>query len=83
MINFEYYNPAKIIFGKGVISNVGEEITKQGAKNILLVYGGGSIKKNGVYDNVTKSLKDSNIYYTELSGVKPNPVLSKVMEGKE
>lgn len=83
MINFQYYNPAKIIFGKGVIANVGEELNNFGAKNVLLVYGGGSIKKNGVYTNVINSLTAHNIQYTELSGVKPNPVLSKVIEGAE
>ena len=48
MINFEYYNPAKIIFGKGVENGVGREVAKYG-KRVLLHYGGGSIKRNGLY----------------------------------
>ena len=51
MINFEYYNPAKIIFGKGVENGVGREVAKYG-KRVLLHYGGGSIKRNGLYDRV-------------------------------
>ena len=53
MINFEYYNPAKIIFGKGVENGVGREVAKYG-KRVLLHYGGGSIKRNGLYDRVLR-----------------------------
>ncbi len=82
MRDFVFQNPTKIIFGKGKISKLGEEV-KSYASKVLLVYGRGSVKKNGVYDEVTKSLKDNGVAFVELSGVKPNPVLSKVKEGIE
>ncbi len=81
MKNFEFQNPAKIIFGKGSILNVGNEIKNHKASNVLLVAGGGSIKRNGVYDAVVKSLSESNLNVYELWGVQPNPLLSKVQEG--
>ena len=83
MVNFEFQNPAKIIFGKGVIEKVGSEIKKYGVTKVLLVAGGGSIKRNGVYDAVRKSLDNAGIVTSELWGVQPNPLLSKVIEGAE
>lgn len=83
MNNFVFHNPTKIIFGKGTISEIGKEIKTAGIKKVLLVYGGGSIKKNGVYDAVIKSLRENGIDWVEVSGVVPNPVLSKVHEGVE
>lgn len=80
MLNFEFYNPAKIIFGKGTEESVGERSANFG-KNILLHYGGGSIKKNGIYDKVIKSLKEKNLNIFELGDVKPNPRLSLVRKG--
>ncbi len=80
MKDFVFQNPTKIIFGKGKISKLGEEVVKT-SKKVLLVYGKGSIKENGVYDQVISSLKSYGIDFAELSGVKPNPVLSKVHEG--
>jgi len=69
MYNFEYKNPVKIIFGKGTIPNVGAEIPA-GAK-VLMTYGGGSIKRNGVYDQVKNALKDVNVL--EFGGIEANP----------
>jgi len=80
MDNFTFQNPTKIIFGKDAENGVGKE-TSRYSKKILLHYGGGSIKKTGLYDNVIKSLKEEEIEYIELSGVKPNPRLSLVQEG--
>jgi alcohol dehydrogenase YqhD (iron-dependent ADH family) len=80
MDNFSFLNPTKIIFGRGTEKNVGEEILNY-SKNILLHYGGGSIKKTGLYDRIIKSLDNAGIRYVELSGVKPNPRLSMVYEG--
>ena len=80
MDNFIFQNPTKIIFGKGTEKQVGEEISKF-SKKILLHYGGGSIKKTGLYASIIASLKASDIDYVELSGVKPNPRLSLVQEG--
>lgn len=69
MNNFIYQNPVKIIFGKGMIGEVSNEIPK-GSK-VLIIYGGGSIKKNGVYDQVATALSGYEIY--EFSGIEPNP----------
>ena len=68
--NFTYNTPTKLIFGKGVIKDLPEVIASYG-KNVLLTYGGGSIKKMGLYDKVKGLLKDFNI--VELSGIEPNP----------
>lgn len=80
MINFQHYNPTKIIFGKDVYKNVGNEIKKY-ANRILMVYGGKSLKANGVYEEIVKSLNDAGIVFKELSGIKSNPRLSPVYEG--
>jgi len=80
MDNFIFQNPTKIIFGKGAENGVGKEISNY-SKKILLLYGGGSIKKTGLYDKVITSLSGEEIEYIELSGVKPNPRLSLVQEG--
>ncbi|OGS16589.1 MAG: hypothetical protein A2234_03335, partial [Elusimicrobia bacterium RIFOXYA2_FULL_58_8] len=80
MQNFNFSNPVKIIFGRDAISKIGPEAAKAG-KKALLVYGGGSIKKNGVYAAVTKTLADSGIAVVEHPGVKPNPVIAHVREG--
>ena len=81
MLNFNYCNPTKIIFGKDTIKNLGSNLKLFNIKNVLLLYGQGSIFKNGVYNEAVNSLKDNNINFVELSGVKPNPRLSKVKEG--
>jgi len=82
MNNFVFHNATKIIFGKGTENQVGAETAKY-CKKVLLHYGGGSIKKTGLYDKVTKSLRDAGVEYIELSGVQPNPRLSLVREGIE
>lgn len=76
MYNFEYQNPVKIIFGKGEIRKVGANIPK-GSK-ILLTYGGGSIFKNGVYDQVKASIKDFEVI--EFGGIEPNPHYETLMK---
>jgi alcohol dehydrogenase YqhD (iron-dependent ADH family) len=80
MENFSFYRPTRIIFGRGTEDEVGKEVKKYG-KKILLHYGGGSIKRTGLYDKVMKSIKSENIEVVELGGVKPNPRLSLVREG--
>lgn len=82
MENFTYYNPTKLIFGKGQVEQLKVEIPQYG-KNVLLVYGGGSIKRNGLYDQVVEILKKSNLQLFELAGVEPNPRLSTVHRGVE
>ncbi|MEG7378985.1 iron-containing alcohol dehydrogenase [Bacillus subtilis] len=80
MENFTYYNPTKLIFGKGQIEQLRKEL-KQYGKNVLLVYGGGSIKRNGLYDQVTGILTEEGAFVHELSGVEPNPRLATVEKG--
>lgn len=82
MNNFVFHNPTKIFFGQDSHHQVGKE-TKKYAKKVLLHYGGGSIKQNGVYDDVVNALKAEQIDFIELGGVKPNPRLSLVREGIE
>ena len=80
MLNFDFYAPARILFGKGEENRIGE-LLKPRAKKVLLHYGSGSVKRSGLLDRVTDSLKKSGIGYVELSGVLPNPRLSLVHEG--
>ncbi|MCC8353696.1 iron-containing alcohol dehydrogenase [Bacillus sp. AF23] len=80
MENFTYYNPTKLIFGKGQLEQLRKEV-KQYGKNVLLVYGGGSIKRNGLYDQVTGILKEEGAAVYELPGVEPNPRLATVEKG--
>lgn len=82
MENFSFQNPTKLIFGKGQIEQLKEEIPRYG-KKILLVYGGGSIKRNGLYDEVMNLLNELKVEVTELPGVEPNPRLSTVRKGVE
>jgi hypothetical protein len=83
MQNFIFHNPTKIIFGKDQIKKrIGKETAKFGKKT-LLVYGRNSIKKNGVYDQVTSSLQEAGVSYVDFPGVKSNPVLSHVEAGVE
>lgn len=83
MNNFEFQCATKMIFGKDVHQKIGKEIKKYGATKILLVYGGNSIKKSGLYDVVTQKLNDENLTFLELSGVVPNPRVSLVRKGIE
>lgn len=80
--NFSYCNPTKLYFGENAVQNLGDEMKKYG-KNVVLVYGGGSIKKNGIYDTVTEILKKAGKDVAEISGVMPNPTLAKLYEGVE
>lgn len=80
MNNFDFYAPARILFGRGTPGQIGA-LLRPHASKILLHYGGGSIVRSGLYDIVTASLRDSGISYVELGGVQPNPRLSLVQEG--
>ena len=80
MNNFVFHAPTKMYFGKGQIENL-PEILKEYGENVLITYGGGSIKKNGIYDKVCELLKDFNI--SELSGIEPNPRIGTVRKGIE
>ena len=78
--NFTYCNPTKLYFGKNALDGLNEELPKYG-KNVLLVYGGGSIKKNGIYDKVVTALKANGKNIYEDAGVMPNPTSDKLNEG--
>ncbi len=80
MNNFTFQNPTKLIFGKGQLEALKTEVPQYG-KRVLVVYGGGSIKKNGVYDSVMNTLKEIGAEVFELSGVEPNPRLTTVHKG--
>jgi alcohol dehydrogenase len=82
MENFIFYNPTKLIFGKGQLEQLKKEVPAYG-KKVLLVYGGGSIKKSGLYDKVTALLQEIGAEVFELSGVEPNPRISTARKGVE
>jgi alcohol dehydrogenase len=79
---FQFHNPTKIIFGEGTVDRAGELVKLYG-QSILLVYGGGSIRKTGLYDRLMKQLNEVGASVHELSGVEPNPRLSTVRKGIE
>ena len=78
--SFSYCNPTKLYFGAGAVEYLNDELPKYG-KNVVLIYGAGSIKKNGIYDKVCEILKANGKCVTEISGVMPNPTLKKLYEG--
>ena len=78
--NFTYCNPTKLYFGKDALDGLNAELPKYG-KNVLLIYGGGSIKKNGIYDKVVSVLKANGKEVFEDAGVMPNPTVDKLREG--
>ncbi|KGP74091.1 iron-containing alcohol dehydrogenase [Pontibacillus yanchengensis] len=80
MNTFLQYNPTRLFFGKDQITQIPSELGRKGL-NVLVVYGGGSIKKNGVYDNVMEQLAKAEATVYELSGVEPNPRLATVKQG--
>jgi alcohol dehydrogenase YqhD (iron-dependent ADH family) len=82
LLNFDFYAPARILFGRGEEKRVGK-LVKPHASKVLLHYGGGSIKKSGLYDTAVASLKEYGVAFAELGGVKSNPRLSLVREGIE
>nr|WP_316614603.1 iron-containing alcohol dehydrogenase [uncultured Ruminococcus sp.] len=78
--NFSYHNPTQLYFGEDSLRYLNDELPKYG-KNVQLIYGGGSIKKNGVYDAVTKILKENGKTIVEDADVMPNPTVEKLREG--
>ncbi len=81
MLNFNYYAPTKVVFGKETEKQVGQLIKEFGGTKVLVHFGGNSAKKSGLLDRVFASLKESGIDYLELGGVVPNPRLSLVQKG--
>lgn len=80
MINYEFVMPTQVYGGPGRSREIGEKLRGR-TERVLLVYGGGSIKRNGLYDTVTKSLSENGISWVELCGIRSNPTLQKVEEG--
>lgn len=83
MVNFEYFTPTKVVFGKNAEEKTGELVKEQGCKKVLVHYGGQSAKKSGLLGRICASLEKKGISYVTLGGVVPNPHLSKVHEGIE
>ena len=79
--NFSLFLYTDILFGKDTEKEAGRMIRKHGGSRVMLVYGSGSVRKSGLYDRVAKALKDEGLYFTELSGVQPNPRRSHVETG--
>lgn len=80
MLNFNFHVPTRIIFGRDRIGELGKEVRKYGNR-VLLVYGGGSIKRTGLYDRVIDILTGNGVSYVELSGIQPNPRITSVRDG--
>lgn len=80
MNNFVYNIPTKVYFGENQLGHLGEELSKFG-KRVLLTYGGGSIKRSGLYDRVIEELHKANLEVFELSGIEPNPRIESVRKG--
>ncbi len=78
--NFSYCNPTKLYFGEGAVKFLNDELPKYG-KNVVLIYGGGSIKKNGIYQTVIDILNQNGKTVTEIAGVMPNPTVDKLYDG--
>lgn len=83
MLNFDYYTPTKVAFGKDTVSRVGKLIKEFGGKKVLIHYGGGSVIRSGLMDKVKAILEEEQIPYIMLGGAVPNPHLSLVYEGIE
>lgn len=83
MKDFNYCAPTHVIFGKNTELEVGKALKNAGATRVLMQYGGGSIKKSGLYDRVVKAIRDEGIELFELGGVQPNPHLSLVRKAIE
>lgn len=83
MLDFQYYTPTKVVFGKGAELKTGTLVKEEGCRKVLLHYGGQSAKKSGLLDRICEALKAQDVDYVMLGGVVPNPRLSKVYEGIE
>ena len=81
MVNFEYYAPTKVVFGKDTEAQVGQLAKAYGATKVLVHFGGGSVQRSGLLDRVLAALDEAGVPHVELGGVVPNPRISKVYEG--
>lgn len=80
MQDFVYYNPTKVLFGQDANAKIAPLIAQEGIQRVLMLYGGGSIHRTGVYSQLVRSLEENGVVFVECSGVKQNPLLSKVEE---
>lgn len=81
MNNFIFENKTKVFFGEGCVKEYLACLSGRYGENVLLCYGGGSIRENGIYDQVMESMRKAGKHVTELSGIMPNPTYEKVLEG--
>lgn len=81
MFDFQYYAPTKVVFGRGGVAQVGELLTQQGARKVLIHYGGQSAVRSGLLERIKATLDAAGVAHVELGGVVPNPRLSLVREG--
>jgi alcohol dehydrogenase len=81
-MKFEFYNPTRLMFGAGMLARLGEVVRTNGTR-ALLVTGGGSVKRSGVFERAVSSLKAAGVSVAECSGVEPNPRLSSVVRGAQ
>lgn len=81
MNNFIFENPTKVYFGSGCVKEHLKSLVENYGSNVMLCYGGGSIKRNGIYDEVVSVLSDAGKNIVEFSGIPSNPTYSKVLEG--
>lgn len=81
MNNFTFYIPTKVYFGKGEVINLANELINKKVKRVLLAYGGGSIKQNGIYDDVVTQIKRTGADIVEFSGIEPNPHADTIRAG--
>ena len=82
-LDFQYYTPTKVVFGKGAEAQVGELVKAQNCKKVLIHYGGQSAVKSGLIGRIEAALQEAGVSYVSLGGVVPNPRLSKIYEGIE
>jgi len=83
MNNFTFYSPTEFVLGRSTESQVGDLCLKHGASRVMIIYGGGSVVRSGLLDKVKSALTAANIAFTEMGGVQPNPVDTRVREGLE
>lgn len=83
MYDFNFWSPTRFVFGRGATDRTGEELARLGYKNVLIVYGGGSVVRTGTLDRVKASLDAAGITHFELGGVRPNPEIASVRAGIE
>ncbi len=83
MLDFQYYSPTRVVFGRHALDQLGPLLKAKGRQKILLHYGGGSVRRNGILDAVKQQLELAGVTYLELGGVEPNPKIGLIRTGVE